>query len=179
MITNNGKALCFCKDYSFQIYKDYLTNKEYCDVGCNVKYTLQRTNGIAADIYRNDDGSADPKMNYNYLASGLEIIIGSGDTVAKVTDYQLENEILSPNLKVLFKNSQNKVNASREYDNPLILQAVKTYYNSSLIDSITIKEIGLITKDGFGYSYLLMREVLSQPIVLGPDETITLSVTFN
>ena len=175
MITNNGKALCFCQDYNFYQYYDYIQERNRQEADCNVKYTLQRTNGIAADIYKYGNG----KMNYNYLARNLEIVVGSDDTPAQVTDYQLGNEIISTDLKVTYTNSQNAMNPERDSTNPLILHSTKTFYNASLINNITIKEIGLITKDGYGYSYLLLREVLENPIILAPDNTISLTITVN
>ena len=118
-------------------------------------------------------------MNYNYLANSLEVIIGSDSTPAQVTDYCLGNEIISTNLKILYNNSQNAIDANRKFDNPLILHSTKTFYNASLIDNINIREVGLIAKDGYGYSYLLLREVFETPIILVPDNSISLTITIN
>lgn len=181
MLTNNGKALLYCCDYNTGTYQSSYSpdGTALSDPDWYPSYTLQRTNGIAETLYRYTEDIQPKKLSFNYLASGLEVVIGNGDTPATVNDYQLNNEIISPNLKELFKASQNKTNCNREYNAPLIMHAQKQYYNASLIDSIAIKEIGLITKDGYGYSYLLLREVLNEPIILGPDETITLTIIVN
>ena len=170
MLTNTGKAFLYAGDY--------WTNKtpsrlDYPD--WNTKYELLRTNNQAAIIERHTN-KYPPEQNYNYLASSLEIIVGTGTTAPTVQDSQLENEITSINLQTVSKNSRNAEDADISKDNPIIMHAIKTYYNSSLINSITINEIGLIAKDGFGYSYLLYRDVLIDPIIILPNETATISI---
>lgn len=182
MLTNNGKALLYCCDYNtYRFNSIYWVESQPhpAEPDWNPSYTLQRTNGVAETLYRHTGDDISEKLNFYYLASGLEVVVGSGNTPATVNDYQLDNQIISANLKELYKNSQNKVDCNRSYLNPLIMHAQKQYYNASLIDNIIIKEIGLITKDGYGYEYLLLREVLNEPIILGPDETITLTITLN
>lgn len=166
MFTNNGKALCYVSDFLDDGSRD-------------PRYVLQRTNGTVATIYRNTTALT-KKLGYNTLTQNLQIIVGSGTATPTAADYCLENEITDAALKVTFNGSRNKQSCNCSYDSaPLLLQANTTFYNSSMTNTITINEVGLITKDGTGASYLLYREVLEEPIPIGPDSSETLSIIIN
>lgn len=166
MITNNGKALMFVSDW-------------YEDNSNDPTYILQRTNGTVAEIKRNTTALT-KKLGYSSLASSLKIIVGTGTTAAAPTDYCLENEITSSNLKIICNDSRNKRNCNCTYTVGIIMEASVTLKNISLDDTIVIKEIGLAAEDDTGASYLLMREVLNSPyITLAPDESIALTLIVN
>lgn len=166
MLTNNGKAFCYVSDWLE-------------DNSRNPRYILQRTNGTVATIYRNTTALT-KKLNYNSLVQNMQIIVGSGTTAANVFNYSLENEITSAELKISYSGGRNKEYCDCSYNkSPIIMHATTTFYNSSLNRNIEINEIGLITKDETGASYLLFREVLAESLILHPDETITLTITIN
>ena len=163
MLTNNGKAVCFISDYW---------------EGHNPRYILCRTNGQIATFERKTENFP-AEMNFNYVCNNLEIINGSGTTAATVYEIKLENEITANHLRCLYKRSQNAVSCNRSYTSPLIMHATKTYYNNSKSEDIIINEIGLITKDGYDFNYLLAREVLEEPIILSPNENITFTISID
>ena len=164
MLTNNGKAICFVSHY--------IPNSH------NPRYILCNTTGTIATFERHTENQ--PKeRNYSYLCNNMEIVVGSGITAANVHDIKLENEITASNLKCLYKRSQNAISDCVNWRSPLIMHATKTYYNSSSTENIVINEIGLITKDGYGFDYLLVREVLEDSLIIEPDEIVTLTITID
>ena len=173
MLTNNGKAFLFVSDYWDG--SNAYTDTPILTTTWNPQYELLRTNNQTVIIERHTN-KYPPEQSYNYLASSLEVVVGTGTTAANVNDYQLENEITSTNLQILSKSSKNKQDIYAPEAGVVIMQADKVYYNSSLINSITINEVGLIAKDGFGYSYLLYRDVLNTPIVILPNDSATISI---
>ena len=169
MITNNGKALMYVSDW-------------HEDNSNDPTYTLQRTNGTEAQIKRNTT-AYDKKLGYSSLANNLKIVVGSGDTPVTPNDFCLANEITSSNLVVIAADSRNKNNCNTDYNVSIIMEASATLKNISSTDTITIKEVGLVTQDDTGASYLLMREVLGSeqyPIItLNPNETFALTLGVN
>lgn len=169
MITNNGKALMYVSDW-------------HEDNSNDPTYTLQRTNGTEAQIKRNTT-AYDKKLGYSSLANNLKIVVGSGNTPVTPNDFCLANEITSSNLVVIAADSRNKNNCNTDYNVRIIMEASATLKNISSNDTITIKEVGLVTQDDTGASYLLMREVLGSeqyPIItLMPNETFALTLGVN
>ena len=171
MLVNNGKAFLYFSDYGLDIDGNLIWNPQY---------ELCRTNGLVATAERYTDKQPEG-MNYSYLAGSLELVFGSGDTEPTVQDIKLENEITVPYLVTISKDSENLHNltgktASNSFP---ILHATKVIKNNSLEDNITINEIGMIAKDGYGFSYLLIREVLDSPYILEPQDTATFTLTLD
>lgn len=182
MITNNGRALCFITDY----YPGLVTEQQTIPTW-SPRYILCRTDGVPATIERHTQNQ--PKeMNFNYLAQNMEVVVGRGlidpeegeTDVALATDIALKSEITDTNLVTIYSSSRNAHNCNGDYNIPISLHATKTYFNVG-DTSIVIKEIGLITKDGFGYSYLLIRNALEENdwITIAPNETKTITITID
>ena len=180
MITNNGKALCFVTEY----YPGKVTESETIPAW-NPRYILCRTDGVPATIERHTQNQ--PKeMSFNTLVQNMEVVVGSGPVdpnitdVALPTDIALKNEITDTNLVTVYNGSLNESVCNSSYTTPIILHATKTYTNVGS-ESISIKELGLIAKDGLGYSYLLIRNVLTgnDIITIAPGETKTITVTID
>lgn len=104
------------------------------------------------------------------------LIIGSGTTPPVATDYQLEQELYT-DIQYIALNTITDTN-----DGTILYE--KTMKNNRS-EEITVSEIGLTwpisTSTSYSnynaYQILVYREVLNTPLVVGPGETFTISIT--
>lgn len=92
-----------------------------------------------------------------------KIAIGSGTTSPKKTDYKLENQIAD-------------ALASIDMTGGMATASI-TYKNTSSSDK-TVTEVGLLTYDP-GYSWMLARELLENPITVRVGEVKSFSITLD
>ena len=113
--------------------------------------------------------------NYTKNDGNCDFVLGSGNTPETYNDYKIESEVL---LNLAGKGWY------RTSDGKLVLS--KTYQNN-YDDIVNIREIGFIyiCSDSISLgnnhqrNVLCSREVLSEPIILAPNETITVSLMNN
>lgn len=110
----------------------------------------------------------------NYTTSsttGFSFFAGTGSTPAAVTDYKLENVLDSSLVNYSLPSGQKY----QDDQNKLNVKLARTFTNVS-DETQTITELGVF----YAYSsafVLLSREVLNEPIVLEPGESITIQAT--
>lgn len=192
MLTNNGKAFLYARNYD----NNYNTST-------GIALVNRGNSGVSYYYYNGNDNYS---SQYTHMVESLMIVVGSGNTAAAATDYNLENAISDSNLQVVSRVSRNEQNHSSDYRTPIIMHSSVTYQNNSLTDSFIIKEVGLITYspstnnlnhpprniyDGSidalslynatnpaeTSGILLAREVLSTPVTIAPGETATFTIT--
>lgn len=184
ILTNNGKAFLYATTY--------VSNDSAISAGGQV---IVRRSDDASDLilYKGAGTHATYGVNnqsYQAHLNGLHISVGSGTTAPSITDIALNNEIVNSSFVRINQSSRNRDNRTGTYQVPVILTASCTFENTSQSDIFTVNEIGLCTYPVEGgqpiptdfsnypaYSILLAREVLSNPIPIGPGETATFSIT--
>lgn len=183
ILTNNGKAFLYATtntDGEQSIWNSKVIVRFSDDSG---DLTIYKSKKAISFYY-------DMQNSYIGHINGLHIVVGSGTTTPAVTDLALNNEITSSSLVRINQSSRNKNNRTGTYEVPVIMSASCTFENTSQSEVFAINEIGLCTypvADGADiptsftnyphYNILLAREVLNNPINIGPGETATFSIT--
>lgn len=120
---------------------------------------------------------ATPRALNSYGSSadkGATILLGTGDTTPTSSDYALDTDVTDQFTYVS--------GISSGVGSGNVASITEVYQNTSN-DSITIKEIGLLT--GIPYQWqsggyvLLTRKVLDTPIVIGAGKTYSFNITLS
>jgi hypothetical protein len=122
-----------------------------------------------------------PRAWYNYSWSadtGVQIVLGSGDTAVTEDDYKLDTMI-------------DPTAATLEYisgEVPVISSAKTIYHINNTLrnasaNTLTIREIGLTARLAYSWqsneAILLAREVLSTPVTMQPNQVLNFAITVN
>lgn len=131
----------------------------YLNTICGMPRTLSRK-------FYHMDGTSNEAERQSVWGTGvsnqLEVIVGTGNNPAAVTDIALQNRV---NLTVVSNTSYNTVSDT-------IGNGATTTLKNETGSSVTIREIGLMgrrTSDN-SYNVLLTRTVLNNPITLANGE---------
>ena len=116
------------------------------------------------------DSNASYVFNYNNFPKA-KLVIGTGNTAEKTTDYCLESKITE---------GYDCSSLSRRYIQTDKKDAIYVYgvITNTGDSAITVAEVGLEMYDGYsntGY-FLMARQVLDKPITIEPGEAKTLNV---
>lgn len=121
--------------------------------------------------------------SYAYFYPGIEwsnnaIVLGSGNTEVTYEDYKLSGNLLA-STRTLRSNTLTYNEDTKNWE-----RQVKLVYTNTGNANVTIKEWGIMRRQGGlntyaqdSYCILLFREVLAEPIVVVPDETVELTFT--
>ena len=96
---------------------------------------------------------------------GIYLLLGSGTTKATPDDYKLDN--VESNYTVI---TQNHTVFTDTYDNQILV--INRIIQNSSDSAITINEQGL-----FGWTIMIARDVLPEPVTLQPGEKHTFTMT--
>ena len=115
------------------------------------------------------------------------MILGSGSTKPKKTDYKLENFIGSDKLQCIAC-SQVTWNTELSEDEEFVLRKTWTFKNVSN-EPVTVNETGLLVATPLNISaseaeanpkkYLVSREVLDSPVTIAPNQTYMFTFNLN
>lgn len=101
-------------------------------------------------------------------SNSLTIVLGTGDTPAKQTDYKLESPIDKSGYNcIITKELTNDY--AKENSTTKILGTITNTGDDALI----VKEIGLYSDVNSSTTVMLAREVLEKPVTLEPRKTIS------
>lgn len=190
MLTNNGKAFLYARNY------DIYNNNE------NSTIKLKNVSGTEDTLLY--AGSSNNYSYYTCAAQSLVIVVGSGTNTPIASNYCLQNTISDSSLQVTDRSSRNYTIRNATYETPVIMHSSVTFLNTG-IDNHVVNEIGLFAwkvnygvgtiysiydnnsysnedrakayPNTYGTLYLLAREVLSTPVTIAPGETATFTIT--
>ena len=124
--------------------------------------------------FARDDNTASPQ-NPNIDAIFFGIVLGGGSTPATINDYKLEN----------YYNEQfDVISVSGNFDNSQITLTLTV--KNITENNVIVNEVGIACTPQYNFSInlnypymLLTRTVLSEPVVIQPQETKTFTVSID
>lgn len=108
--------------------------------------------------------------DYSASASGVLLLLGTGDTAPTIDDYKLDN--IWSDYTVI---TQVCSNMNANYDNNAFLISRSIQNTSS--ESVTVKEQAICLSQRYGGNIIIAREVLAEPVVLQPGKKHTFTMT--
>lgn len=111
-------------------------------------------------------------VNYDASASGIMLLLGTGDTAPTVDDYKLDS--IWTEYAVI---TQVCSNMNANYDSNAFFISRSIQNTSS--EPVTVKEQAICLCQRYGGNVIIAREVLTEPVTLQPNQKYTFSMTIS